>query len=197
MLRSFNASVVFSFGQMNSTERRNAVTKEDLARATLVTITNNIGSIARMCAVNEKIERVRRGRAYARTRTYPLQRLTMNLASLFFSGRVRRELSQGKSYIDETTGLCNGLLVKGDVEGTLPGTRSTDRKQRVIVDRASRNVSSDSFLDCRVILGPLDVYYNSTLNPSRRQSKDEISSGNDCSIPWIAGSLKNVPAHDS
>lgn len=49
---------VFSFGQMNSKNRRNAVSKEDLARATLVTITNNIGSIARMCAVNENIERV-------------------------------------------------------------------------------------------------------------------------------------------
>ncbi|KAG7190577.1 hypothetical protein KM043_006667 [Ampulex compressa] len=50
--------VASSFGQMNSKDRRNAVSKEDLARATLVTITNNIGSIARMCAVNEKIERV-------------------------------------------------------------------------------------------------------------------------------------------
>ncbi|KZC14980.1 Pantothenate kinase 2, mitochondrial [Dufourea novaeangliae] len=50
--------VASSFGQMNSKERRNAVSKEDLARATLVTITNNIGSIARMCAVNENIERV-------------------------------------------------------------------------------------------------------------------------------------------
>ncbi|XP_066598696.1 pantothenate kinase 3 isoform X2 [Prorops nasuta] len=49
---------VYSFGQMNSKDRRNAVSKEDLAHATLVTITNNIGSIARMCAVNEKIERV-------------------------------------------------------------------------------------------------------------------------------------------
>lgn len=49
---------VYSFGQMNSKERRNAISKEDLARATLVTITNNIGSIARMCAVNEKIDRV-------------------------------------------------------------------------------------------------------------------------------------------
>lgn len=50
--------VASSFGQMNSKDRRNAVSKEDLARATLVTITNNIGSIARMCAVNENIERV-------------------------------------------------------------------------------------------------------------------------------------------
>lgn len=43
---------------MNSKEKRMSVTREDLARATLVTITNNIGSIARMCAINEQIERV-------------------------------------------------------------------------------------------------------------------------------------------
>lgn len=43
---------------MNSKERRNSVTKEDLANATLVTITNNICSLARLCAINEKIEKV-------------------------------------------------------------------------------------------------------------------------------------------
>ncbi len=42
-----------SFGHMMSKEKRDSISKEDLARATLVTITNNIGSIARMCAVNE------------------------------------------------------------------------------------------------------------------------------------------------
>ncbi|XP_015262795.1 PREDICTED: pantothenate kinase 3 isoform X2 [Gekko japonicus] len=47
-----------SFGNMIYKEKRESVSKEDLARATLVTITNNIGSIARMCAVNEKINRV-------------------------------------------------------------------------------------------------------------------------------------------
>uniref|UniRef100_U5EQZ6 pantothenate kinase n=1 Tax=Corethrella appendiculata TaxID=1370023 RepID=U5EQZ6_9DIPT len=50
--------VASSFGQMNSKERRNTVSREDLANATLVTITNNIGSIARMCASNEKIDKV-------------------------------------------------------------------------------------------------------------------------------------------
>ena len=50
--------VASSFGQMNLSDRRSEVTKADLARATLVTITNNIGSITRMCALNEKIERV-------------------------------------------------------------------------------------------------------------------------------------------
>lgn len=43
----------FSFGNMIYKEKRESVSKEDLARAILVTITNNIGSIARMCAVNE------------------------------------------------------------------------------------------------------------------------------------------------
>lgn len=51
-------SAVCSFGQMNSEERRKKVSREDLARATLVTVTNNIGSIARMCALQEKIDRV-------------------------------------------------------------------------------------------------------------------------------------------
>lgn len=46
-------SVSSSFGHMMSKEKRDSISKEDLARATLVTITNNIGSIARMCAVNE------------------------------------------------------------------------------------------------------------------------------------------------
>ena len=31
-------------------ERRKEATREDLARAALVTVTNNIGAIARMCA---------------------------------------------------------------------------------------------------------------------------------------------------
>ncbi|XP_059803503.1 pantothenate kinase 1 isoform X1 [Hypanus sabinus] len=51
-------AVASSFGHMMSKEKRDSITKEDLARATLVTITNNIGSIARMCALNENIDRV-------------------------------------------------------------------------------------------------------------------------------------------
>ncbi|XP_045505703.1 pantothenate kinase 3 isoform X1 [Colias croceus] len=50
--------VASSFGHMCSADRRAKVSREDLARATLVTITNNIGSIARLCASNQRIERV-------------------------------------------------------------------------------------------------------------------------------------------
>ena len=44
---------VRSFGKMSCEENRALVNHKDLARAMLVTITNNIGSIARMCAVNQ------------------------------------------------------------------------------------------------------------------------------------------------
>ncbi|XP_050296593.1 pantothenate kinase 3 [Anthonomus grandis grandis] len=50
--------VASSFGQMNSRDRRSKVSRQDLARATLVTITNNIGSIARMCAMQQNIDKV-------------------------------------------------------------------------------------------------------------------------------------------
>lgn len=42
----------FSFGNMNIPERRTQATREDLARATLQTVLNNIGLIARDCAAN-------------------------------------------------------------------------------------------------------------------------------------------------
>ncbi|KAJ7333512.1 Pantothenate kinase 1 [Desmophyllum pertusum] len=51
-------TVASSFGKMCCEQNRSLVSNKDLARAMLVTITNNIGSIARMCAVNHKIGRV-------------------------------------------------------------------------------------------------------------------------------------------
>lgn len=51
-------TVASSFGNMWKKEERDKVSKEDLAKAGLVMITNNIGSIARMVAINEKIERI-------------------------------------------------------------------------------------------------------------------------------------------
>jgi pantothenate kinase len=44
---------MFSFGHMNLPEKREQATKADLARATLVTVLNNIGSISMMCARTE------------------------------------------------------------------------------------------------------------------------------------------------
>lgn len=51
-------TVASSFAHMMDAEKRKNAKKEDLARAVLVTVTNNIGSIAMMCAMNEKIDKV-------------------------------------------------------------------------------------------------------------------------------------------
>jgi len=50
--------VAASFGKMNSKECRDGTSKHDLARACLVTITNNIASISRFVAMAEKLERI-------------------------------------------------------------------------------------------------------------------------------------------
>ena len=42
--------VIYSFGFMMDCEKREQASKADLAKATLVTITNNIGAITVMCA---------------------------------------------------------------------------------------------------------------------------------------------------
>jgi len=51
-------TVASSFGQMNLNDKIKGASKEDLAKATLMMITNNIGSIARLCCRAEGIERV-------------------------------------------------------------------------------------------------------------------------------------------
>lgn len=57
---------------MNCEKKRLLVAKEDLARATLVTITNNIASIAIMCALNEKIDGVIYALLYSLHKQYNL-----------------------------------------------------------------------------------------------------------------------------
>lgn len=51
-------TVASNFGHMNIEDKRKRAKKEDLARALLEMVTINIGSIARMCAANEDIDRV-------------------------------------------------------------------------------------------------------------------------------------------
>ena len=43
---------------MNLLDKRKEASPEDLAKATLITITNNIGSISRLCAQAENLDRV-------------------------------------------------------------------------------------------------------------------------------------------
>ncbi len=93
--------VASSFGQMNLPDKREEVSKADLARATLVTITNNIGSITRMCALNEGIEKVKERK---------ILKFYFDLIHCVLGG-FRRQLFKSKYSIDEAVSLCDGFLV--------------------------------------------------------------------------------------
>lgn len=51
-------TVASNFGNMNLFEKRKSAKREDLARASLEMVTNNIGALARLCSKNEGIDRV-------------------------------------------------------------------------------------------------------------------------------------------
>lgn len=100
---------------MNSKEKRAQVSKEDLARATLVTITNNIASIARMCALNERIDRV--------IIIFMMKLVNNNIIIYFVSGVLRWKFLASKSNINEIIVTCYGLLVKRFAESYIFKTR--------------------------------------------------------------------------
>lgn len=100
---------------MHINEKRCSVSREDLANATLVTITNNIGSIARMCALNEKIDKVSWAVSDEEIPTY--------IFSGQLLGRLRGQLSARESHLDEIACLRHGVLVKWHHEGSVFGAR--------------------------------------------------------------------------
>lgn len=75
---------------MVSKEKRENATPEDLAQATLITITNNIASIAMLCAINEKIDKVLFVGNFLRIN--PLSMKLLSNAMNFWSNGTRRAL---------------------------------------------------------------------------------------------------------
>ncbi|EGV92412.1 Pantothenate kinase 2, mitochondrial [Cricetulus griseus] len=96
-------AVASSFGNMMSKEKREAASKEDLARATLITITNNIGSIARMCALNENINQVVFVGNFLRVNTIAMRLLAYAL-DYWSKGQLKALFSE-----HEVSGLFPGL----------------------------------------------------------------------------------------
>ncbi|XP_023321447.1 rho-associated protein kinase 1 [Eurytemora carolleeae] len=82
--------VASSFGQMNMSDKIAAASKEDLAKATLMMITNNIGSIARLCCRSEGIERVVFVGNFLRINTIAMR--SLSTAMEFWSGGTMKAL---------------------------------------------------------------------------------------------------------
>ncbi|XP_074141585.1 pantothenate kinase 2, mitochondrial isoform X1 [Sminthopsis crassicaudata] len=101
-------AVASSFGNMMSKEKREAVSKEDLARATLITITNNIGSIARMCALNENINQVVFVGNFLRINTISMRLLAYAL-DYWSKGQLKALFSEHEGYFGAVGALLELL----------------------------------------------------------------------------------------
>ncbi|KAF6284654.1 pantothenate kinase 2 [Rhinolophus ferrumequinum] len=103
-------AVASSFGNMMSKEKREAVSKEDLARATLITITNNIGSIARMCALNENINQVVFVGNFLRINTIAM-RLLAYAMDYWSKGQLKALFSEHEGYFGAVGALLELLKI--------------------------------------------------------------------------------------
>nr|XP_048315546.1 pantothenate kinase 2, mitochondrial isoform X1 [Myodes glareolus]XP_048315547.1 pantothenate kinase 2, mitochondrial isoform X1 [Myodes glareolus] len=103
-------AVASSFGNMMSKEKREAASKEDLARATLITITNNIGSIARMCALNENINQVVFVGNFLRVNTIAMRLLAYAL-DYWSKGQLKALFSEHEGYFGAVGALLELLKI--------------------------------------------------------------------------------------
>ena len=104
-------SASFSFGYMNLPERREQATKADLARSTLVTVLNNIGSISMMCARTEV--------------TGSIQSFAHHWVSLACRpSAVQWKLPAHQRSVHANPRLRHGLLVEGKDQSYFSRTRS-------------------------------------------------------------------------
>lgn len=91
------STIASSFGNMHIKEKREEVCKCDLARATLVTITNNIGSIAMMAAMREGIERIVFAGNFLRTNSVA-QRMLAYAMEYWSKGTMKALFLQHEGY---------------------------------------------------------------------------------------------------
>ena len=96
---------------MNLPERREQATKADLARSTLVTVLNNIGSISMMCARTEVTDSIS---SFARHR----------LCLACRSSPVQWQLPTHQRLVHANPRLRHGLLVQRKDKSHFSGARS-------------------------------------------------------------------------
>ncbi|KAF2346930.1 Type II pantothenate kinase [Trinorchestia longiramus] len=119
--------VASSFGNMNVSEKRDKVCKSDLAHATLVTITNNIGSIAMMVADNHNIGKVLFVGNFLRVNQISMQLLAYAM-NFWSNGKLKAVFLQHEGYFG-AVGCLLELLRCGeaaDEKRRKESSRSTD-----------------------------------------------------------------------
>ncbi|XP_018013760.1 pantothenate kinase 3-like isoform X2 [Hyalella azteca] len=143
--------VASSFGHMNVSEKRGKVSRSDLAHATLVTITNNIGSIAMMVANSHNIGKVLFVGNFLRVNQISMQLLAYAM-NFWSDGKLKAIFLQHEGYFG-AVGCLLELLRSGDGAEDKKSTESKksseektdaercppapDAKSKPVIDRGS------------------------------------------------------------
>ena len=131
-----------SFGQMNIAEKAAGASKEDLARATLMMITNNIGALARLCCKSEGTDRVVFVGNFLRINTIAMRSLSTameywskgTMKALFCEHEVGHKFFATVCYTNEYIHFFAGLLWGS---GMSPGIDETFLKRKQIFFKLS------------------------------------------------------------
>ncbi|CAF0764849.1 unnamed protein product [Rotaria sordida] len=106
--------VASSFGHMNLPEKREQATKSDLARATLVTVLNNIGSISMMCAQTENVDRVLFSGSFLRINDLSMRILAYAM-DYWSRGKVKAIFLEHEGYFSAVGCLREFIMDKDDL----------------------------------------------------------------------------------
>ncbi|CAF0725317.1 unnamed protein product [Didymodactylos carnosus] len=118
--------VASSFGHMNLSDKREQASKEDLARATLVTVLNNIGSISMMVAKTENVDRILFSGSFLRINDLSMRLLAFAM-DFWSQGRIKAIFLEHEGYfsavgclrkfiMDANGGNCTDIPLSSDVQ---------------------------------------------------------------------------------
>ncbi|XP_072177688.1 pantothenate kinase 3-like [Diadema setosum] len=137
------STIASSFGNMHIKEKREEASKCDLARATLVTITNNIGSIAMMAAMREGIERIVFAGNFLRTNSIA-QKMLAYAMQYWSKGTMKALFLQHEGYFGAVGAFLENIGYVGDRSPSPDMERKQSTPKRVPTHSPANTATTSS-----------------------------------------------------
>ncbi|CAF1947037.1 unnamed protein product [Rotaria magnacalcarata] len=115
--------VASSFGHMNLSEKRDQATIADLARSTLVTVLNNIGSISMMCAQTENVNRILFSGSFLRINDLSMRILAFAM-DYWSRGKIKAIFLEHEGYFSAVGSLREFIRDNDDLTTTATTTQN-------------------------------------------------------------------------